>query len=151
MNIAKRTFTNLAAVLLLTVTSVFAASGNAYYRWVDENGTTVNSDYPPPHGIDYETISTGSTLHRPSPTKTAPLPEPGNPVEPTGQQTATEQPQTAARNPDACKAARQNLDTLTTKARVRVRDSEGRFRFLTEDEKAAQRELAEAAITRECE
>ena len=151
MNPVKRTRGFRAAVLLLATMGLPAAAGDTYYRWVDENGTPVNSDHPPPPGVKYETISTDTGLHRPKPASEPPSPELATPQESTDQKSAQAETQAPAKDPEACEAARQNLDTLSTHARIRIRNSEGEFRFLTEEEKATQRQLAEDAIARECE
>lgn len=152
MVLAKRTCISAAAAFLLVTIGLPATAGDTYYRWVDENGTPANSDHPPPPGIDYETITTGTGLHRPSPAKEAPLAQqPEKAGETSAEKVAPAQAQDAPKNPEACEAARRNLDTLTTHARIRMRDSDGGFRFINEEEKATQRELAEASIDRECE
>jgi hypothetical protein len=151
MNTVKRSSVFSAAVLLLSTLGPPTLAGNTYYRWVDENGTPVNSDRPPPQGIEYEAISTDSGLHRVNLAEEPPPPETASPKQPTDEKSAKAEPEAAAKDPEACQAARRNLDTLNTHARIRMRDSEGGFRFLTEEEKETQREMAKEAIARECE
>lgn len=132
-------------------TSVLA--GEQYFRWVDEQGTEVNSDKPPPAGVDYEVIKVKQSMTLPvADEETAAAPE-DNPV-PAPQQAATPPSVpnlVAVRNPEACAAARKNLETLNTFARIRVPDGNGSFRFIDEDEKAQRRAEAETAIAANCE
>lgn len=141
-----------AAALLLVTIGLPAQAEDTYYRWINEEGISVNSDRPPPPGIEYEEITTGTGLLQPKAVQEAPPPpEPTNAENAPREKAVPAQTKAAPKDPEACNAARQNLDTLTTQARIRMRDSEGTFRFLTAEEKTSQRELAEAAIARECE
>ncbi len=56
--------TLLAACLATGMNILNAAAGEVYYRWVDERGNPTHSDRPPPKGIDYEVITTGSNFKR---------------------------------------------------------------------------------------
>jgi hypothetical protein len=153
LNRKKRACSAVVALVLLSLSGISAVAGGTYYRWIDASGTPVNSDRPPPAGIEYETIAT-STNER--------MEEiPGEEVEPLGAKPAqdTGSGQEAAgvprmeivKNPEACAAARQNLETLNTHARIRIPDGEGSYRFLNEDEKAAERAKAETAIKQNCD
>ncbi len=64
MKRAIRTCVLIAAAVLLIISSFSANAGRNYYRWMDERGNPVHSDRPPPKGIDYEVVSTGSSLIR---------------------------------------------------------------------------------------
>ena len=66
-------------------------------------------------------------------------------------ETPTAQTPVTTKNPEACKQARLNLETLTTSARIRVADGNGNYRYLNEDEKETQRNNAEAVIARDCD
>jgi hypothetical protein len=140
------------AGVLLAISALSAGAGNTHYRWLDERGNPVHSDRPPPKGIDYEVISSGTGLKRPVEASEGAVPaklEPGvgNEFQP---QNETEQVQVMKKNPEYCQRARENLNTLNTSARIRVRDEQGEFRFLDEEEKEARRQEARDAITRHC-
>ncbi|QIB67690.1 DUF4124 domain-containing protein [Kineobactrum salinum] len=147
--------TGLQVVLLLL--SV-AASGQVtaseiYYRWLDTRGNPVHSDRPPPAGTDYEVISTGSGFKRVVPANEGVVPkevEPrvGNEFEKTETTTVTID---KTKNPALCERARQNLETLDSTARIRVRDDQGDMRFLNEEEIEAERSKALAAVKAYCE
>lgn len=153
MKPTKRTCAAMAALVVLSFTSGWASAGGTYYRWTDENGTPVNSDRPPPTGIEYEMVSTGTnnmvTGGMQEDEGLAPA-KPGSGRSPT-QEAVTEQRIVVAKNPEACEAARKNLDALNTHARIRIPDGQGSFRYLNEEEKAAQRVEAEASISANCE
>jgi len=153
MGSAKRTCIALSATFLLAAASLPSMAGDTYYRWVDENGTPMNSDHPPPPGIKYEKVVVGSGMSRRSAAEGAsPMAaEPDQPAAAPTQQAAATGQHTSNKDPEACATARQNLETLNTRARIRMPDGEGGYHFLTEDEKATQREQAQAVITRACE
>ena len=153
MGPAKRTCIALSATFLLATASLPANASETYYRWVDENGTPMNSDLPPPPGINYEKITVGSGMsRRPAVQGTSPATvESGQPGASLPEQAAETGELTSIKDPEACRTARQNLETLNTRARVRMPDGEGGFYFLAEEEKEAQREQARAVITRACE
>lgn len=143
---------------LLWVSSILALGGlhgnaeEVLYRWVDDRGNPVHSDRPPPEGTDYEVISTQSKFVRPVDARQGAVPkevEPrvGNEFEPVN--TAEQEPK---KNPEFCQRARDNLETLNTRPRLRVRDDEtGEYKFLNEEEKEQRRQQAREAIEFYCE
>ena len=141
-----------AAALFLTVAAP-PASAETYYRWVNERGYPVHSDRPPPAGTEYEVVSTGTNLMRRVEADEGAVPpevEPrvGNDFEP---ENTSEQAQLKKKNPEYCQRARDNLQTLEIATRVRIRDEQGEYRFLTEEEKAAQKKEAQEMISIYCE
>jgi hypothetical protein len=139
--------------MVLLGLSGWSTAGDTYYRWIDASGTEVNSDRPPPAGVEYETIAT-STNNRvdeiPDRENATGVSDPGQSGT-QGNEAAPEQRYATKKDPEACTIARQNLETLKTHARIRMPDGEGSFRYLSEDEKAAERAKAEAAIKQNCE
>ncbi len=131
--------------------SSFSEAAKVYYRWIDDRGDPVHSDRPPPKGIDYEVISTQSSLVRPVDASEGAVPaevEPSvsNEFEP------EERTQPAIKkNPEYCQRARDNLETLDTRARIRVRNEKGEFTYIDEQEKERRREEAREAIDIYCE
>lgn len=127
-----------------------------YYRWSDESGKLVVSDRPPQDPtIEYEVVSPRSNfVRRVSPGQGAvPAdvnPSPGNEFE---QEVANrEQLEVIAKNPESCTRAKDNLETLASAARIRIRDPDnGELRFLSEDEKETQRQKARDTIRVHCE
>jgi len=127
-----------------------ASADGTYYRWLDERGTPVNSDRPPPAGTPYDVISTKSKLKRQVGAGEGAVPatvEPsvGNEFEPV--KTLVEPVQ---KNPEQCKRAQENLETLNTKVRIQIRNDQGELRPLNEEEKEAQRKQAMDTIKVHC-
>ena len=119
---------------------------------MDERGNPVHSDRPPPKGTDYEVVSTGSSLIRQVDAEEGAVPaetEPrvGNEFE----RVDKEQAQVVEKNPEYCRRARENLATLTTTARIRVRNDQGEYRYIDEEEKEIQRQRARDSIAVHCE
>lgn len=142
--------------LIALVTTVIATiSGpsmaeNTYYRWADDRGNPVHSDRPPPKGTDYEVVSTGSSLVRKVAAEEGAVPAdtqstPGNEFE-TTESAKPEQKQ----NIEFCKRAQDNLNTLESTARVRIRDDQGEFRYLTAEEKETEKKKAIDLMTVHC-
>lgn len=144
----------LGLVALLSVLGSLSSAAQAdtvLYRWLDDRGQPVHSDRPPPAGTDYEVISTRSSLVRPVDGGEGAVPpevEPrvGNEFEP-----VSKAPPKSEKNPELCQRARDNLQTLDTRARIRVRNDQGEYHFLDEEEKEQRREEARDAITRFCD
>jgi len=137
---------------IVGISSLKAIAGTNHYRWIDERGEPVHSDRPPPKGVDYEVITTGSGLTRRVEAEEGAVPAEvvprvGNEFE----QVNNEQIQVVKKNPESCKRAQDNLATLTTSARIRVRNDQGEFRYLDEEEKEIQRQKARDTIAIHCE
>jgi hypothetical protein len=141
------------AVLMSAIgfASLQAQSAQVYYRWVDDNGHPVHSDRPPPKGIDYEVISTGSSFKRPVDSEEgavplAVVPKPSNNFE-----VVEKKKKEVKKNPEYCDRAKENLETLETSARVRMRNDQGEVAFIDEDERANQVTQARETIKVHCE
>jgi hypothetical protein len=150
-------FVLLALIVVgMSLPATVVAIEKGYYKWVDSGGRPQHSDRPPPPGIVYDFVSTdtgltrhvtleemkatdGTNVSRPASSRT----KKKKPV-PTGAQLAAE------KNPQLCDHARANLDTLDSKARVRIRDGDGSIRYLTPDEKDVQRQKAQDLIAVHC-
>jgi hypothetical protein len=135
-----------------SILSLSSSAEKNYYRWLDERGRPVHSDRPPPKGIDYEVVSTGSTLTRPVEAEEGAVPAE---IEPTAgnefEQADSEKNQRVKKNPEYCQRAKDNLATLSRAARVRIRNDQGEYHYLDAEEKEAQRQDAEAGISTYCE
>jgi hypothetical protein len=135
----------------LTLSGSYASADQNLYRWKDEAGNQVNSDRPPPVGVEYEVISTSSSMVRKveADEGAVPLkvkPSPSNDFE----QVETTEPK-IEKNAEYCQRARENLQTLDTSARIRLRNDEGEYRYIDEAEKEEQRDQARATIALHCE
>lgn len=149
-------FTTCALVLttaVLVFSATFAnAAGQVVYRWTDERGNQVNSDRPPPQGIEYETISTSSSMVHTVQPESSTEPSTVNPD--TGKDAssvADAKAPASQKNPEFCARAKDNLTQLDTHARIRLRDDKGEVRYLSEEEKLVERQKAAEAIKVFCE
>lgn len=143
--------------LLIAVCTTFMAGAPAsfaeevYYRWINERGFPMLSDRPPPKGIDYEVVSTGSSFKRPVDAEEGAVPKevepsPGNEFE----KVDTEKSK-IEKNPEFCKRAQDNLQTLNTTARIRMKNDAGEMAYIDEEEKERQRKRAKDTIELHCE
>lgn len=156
MNQRMRAGSIATAVVLLTLSGWTGAAGGTYYRWTDATGTEVNSDRPPPAGIEYETVSTNTNLlqqkaAQEEPTTIDVQSEPARSQNSDAAPPATATNAIIKKNPEYCEAAKKNLETLNMHARIRLSDADGNIRYLNEDEKAEQLATAQAIIAQHCE
>lgn len=135
---------------LTMAASNLALSAESHYRWTDAHGNPVHSDRPPPKGVEYEVVSSGSTLVRKVSGDEGAVPAQVQPsLDNEFDQTDTKPP-AIVKNPEFCKRAQENLDTLDSVARIRIRNDNGEYRFLNEEEKESQREEARRQIAIHC-
>jgi hypothetical protein len=137
-----------AAITLGTISTAF---GETFYRWEDDRGRPVHSDRPPPKGVDYEVVSTDTSLIRPVeaeagavPKKVAPTP--GNEFQPV----ETKAPM-MEKNPEYCARAQENLRLIDLSPRIKLRNDQGEVRFLDDEERADARQQAVDGIAAHCE
>ncbi len=55
------------------------------------------------------------------------------------------------KNPEYCQRARDNLNTLSKNGRIRLRNDQGEYRYIDEEEKEMQRQNAADAIDAYCD
>ena len=141
-------FVVLVALTTLSINSVIA--GESHYRWTDEHGNPVHSDRPPPKGVNYEVITSGTSLVRrvdsaegAVPAKTSPSVK--NNFEPVDTAKAP------AKNPEYCERAKENLRVLDSRANIRMRNDDGETYILTEEDKEEKRTEARSVIESQCE
>ena len=142
-----------AVGVLLSGLSGPALAEKGYYRWTDVNGNQHHSDRPPPSGYDYEFVSTESGLRRQviasdaeegtAPPQTWEEPEAPEP-------NVAEQQAAVEKNPAYCDQARANLDTLNSKARIRLRNPDGEITYLSGEQKEVERQKALDMISIHC-
>jgi len=137
----------LSALCVLGAQEVGAAN---LYRWKNSEGSLVISDRPPPQGVEFETITTDSSVVRRVEGESPP-----SPVVPAGKQTeaapaAEPEPVRSVykKNPEYCERARKNLEILE-RPRIRIVEN-GEARFLSEEEREEQRAQAMESIAQNC-
>ncbi len=141
--------------IALCLITLPAAADQGYYKWTDARGNPHASDRPPPAGVEYEFVVTSSGLKRRAPAEKS-SGEDYAPDAPAVPQPLEKQPAVAdtsaaiEKDPALCQQAKSNLQSLEGFIRVRIRDENG-VRWLTEEDKAAQRKRAEDLIAVHCE
>jgi hypothetical protein len=148
----KLAFTTCAFVLaaLLTLSASFASPGDVVYRWKDEAGNPVNSDRPPPKGIQYETISTSSSMVHTVDTTTGAAPVEPKPQDDEAAEQADPTKPKVEKNPEYCQRAKDNLTALDSNVRIQMRNDKGEVHYLTMEERDAQRKQALNTIKVHC-
>lgn len=140
-----------AIIVMLGAISTEALAGNTYYRWTDSDGNPVHSDRPPAAGTNYEVVSTGTSQIRKvssSEGAVAPVSDTSKDDEFDGfEEAKTEAP---PKNEEFCKSAQENLDTLESKARIRLKDDKGEYRYLTTEEIETQKKTARDLLESHC-
>ncbi len=147
----------LGALLMLTWSSAgFCAD---VFKWTDENGVVQYSDKAPQ---DKNTRATklsirNSTSHGGSSSLGYDaLKQKLNKLETAQKQSAEEEAATQKTKADLaeknknCESAKKMLNTLQEKARVRIKDQNGEYRMLTEEEKAAEETKIKEKIREFC-
>lgn len=139
-------------MVLLTLSGISAGAGGTYYRWTDASGTLVNSDRPPPAGVEYEVISTTTNRMYVEVAEDA-SPEPNGEAAADNKVEAAKPPKQPRykKDPESCANAMKNLEILQSRARIRVADGNGNYRYVGQEEKEAEIAKAEAIIAKNCD
>ncbi len=129
----------ISFVSLLAYSSAFAAAEKVY-KWTDAKGQTHYSQRPP---LNTETeVIKPQTGHSDPVNYTTAAPKP---------EKKEETKQEPAKDKERCEVARKNADTLKTYARIRVKDDNGEYRYITPDEQKQKLGEANKAIEESCE
>lgn len=148
---AGNTFIPVLATMAITLGYISAASGETYYRWTDDRGSPVHSDRPPPKGVAYEVVSTDSRLVRPVEPDKGAVPKKVTPTVSNDFQPMDTRQVLVEKNPEYCQRAKENLNALNTSARIRLRNEEGEYIYIDEEQKAIEKQKALDAIAVNCE
>jgi hypothetical protein len=151
MTKAGKAFAVLLTTAAITLGTISIAFGETFYRWEDDRGHPVHSDRPPPKGVNYEVVSTETSLIRPVEAEKGAVPKkvtptPSNDFEPVETREAM-----IEKNPEYCKRAQENLYMLNKVARIRLRNDQGEYRYIDEEEKEIQRQNAIDTIAMHCD
>lgn len=133
----------LIASLIFSASSISDQKG--VYRWTDDQGNQHYSDKPP-KGTESEFIKTATGRT----TEPAPQDESANPEAEQGQAPPASMEVVPEKDPTVCKQAKGNLQALSGRPRVRIKEANGEYRYLSEEEKETQRELARKNIEVHC-
>ncbi len=151
MKPAKQTCVLAAMAVIFALCSFSVSAGKNHYRWFDDRGNPVHSDRPPPKGIDYEVISTGSSLSRPVEAEEGAVPAEIKPRVGNEFEQVDKAPPEVEKNPEYCQRARDNLYSLDNAPRIRIRNEQGEYRYLSDEERKVERQRAVNAIETHCE
>jgi hypothetical protein len=148
---AGKTFTVLVATAALTLGYIATASAETFYRWTDDRGNPVHSDRPPPKGIDYEVVSTDTSLIRPVEAESGAVPKkiqptPSNDFEPVETKEVM-----IEKNPEYCARGKENLKVIDETPRIRMRNEQGEMEIISPETRAIQRQQALDTIANHCE
>jgi hypothetical protein len=145
-----RTSVIATATIIMALSSLSTSAGRDHYRWVDDRGNPVHSDRTPPEGVDYDVITTGSSLTRHVDAEEGAVPAKVEPTVGNDFEQIDSKPEEIEKNPEYCKRAQDNLATLNAAPRIRVRNEKGEHRYLNDEEKETERIKAQEAINTHC-
>lgn len=109
------------------------------------------SDRPPPKGIDYEVVSTGSSFKRPVEAEEGAVPREVEPSAGNDFEAVEEEKPKIKKNPEFCARAKDNLQTLNTAPRIKMRNEAGEMVYIGPEEKELQKKRAKDNIKIHCE
>jgi hypothetical protein len=127
-----------SCVLCLAIS--FSAQAGTAYKWVDENGYTQISQFPP-EGVDPDKVTRVNVK--------------GPRVQPQQEEAKEETPPTpdeafAKDVEERCNKAKENLAVLEKSKVVRLQDPDGKIKELSEAETTQQRDLAKKEVDLYC-
>ena len=130
-------------LLLGTVISQSTLAGKVY-TWTDAKGVVHYGEHPP-KDVKASLVKTHTGHSDPTPAQTAAA-QPKAAAEP-----AAANQQASLKDPERCAQAKENLEMLNSVARIKTKNAEGVFVYLTEEDKAKQRETSQQIIDQACE
>ena len=146
--VGKRPLLMGALLLLASIAASYAFAAKTYYKWVDDEGVTHYSERKP-QGTNAQEVNVFTGRSEPTTNNVT-----GKPLE--NDQAATESTDEevdpeALKDPERCKIAQKNLETMQNNNRIRMKDpASGEYRFLSEQEKQQQMADAQKAIEESC-
>lgn len=115
------------------------------YTWTDSKGT-VHYGERPPKDVKATLVKTRTGHSDPTPEQVA-----AAQPKPAAETAATNHQQTSLKDPERCAKAKENLAILNSVARIKTTNADGVAVYLTEDDKAKQREVSQQIIDQACE
>lgn len=138
----------LLALVALTLILPLNASAEQVYRWVDDEGVTHFSAHPP-KGRASESLQT-QTGHSEPVDYSSQYPRPKTQSNPPQSASAVAEQPSPQELDEACRRARQNVQTLQDGGRIAVEAEDGSARYLDEQERAERLEQARQIMDRAC-
>lgn len=139
----KVTATLILSLLGLLASSQALTAPEKVYKWTDEKGQVHYSERPP-FGTQAEAI-------KPETGHSEPVNYGATADDKTKEEKTADTGKKGLKDPERCDAARKNLDTLKTYARIRIKGEDGQLRYLTPDEQQQKTNEAAKAIEESCE
>ncbi len=127
---------------LLAINHALAAPDKVY-KWTDEKGQVHYSERPP--------LGTQTEVVKPQIGRSDPVSYETVTAEKAKEDKKAGTDKNALKDPERCDAARKNLDTHKTYARIKFKGDDGQYRFLTPDEQQQKTNEASKAIEESCE
>ncbi|MBV1959584.1 MAG: DUF4124 domain-containing protein [Pseudomonadales bacterium] len=143
---------------LLILPSVAQSEEQVYYQWLGADGKLNISDHRPEKGIRYQTIKkrVDRNSEYSSSEEADKLQKKVNQAEADEQKAAGAEKERTAKTANEkarksnCKNATEEFRVISESARVREVSADGEYRYLTDEEKAARGERAQANINKYC-
>ncbi len=140
----KFTATLTLGLACFLVASHVSAAKEKFYKWTDAKGQTHYSQHPPGN-TPVEVLKSETGHSDPVNYATAP----GSKDE--KKEVGKEEIKSTPKDKERCELARKNAETLNTYARIRVKQDDGEYRFITPEEHKQKLEEANHAIGESCE
>lgn len=144
------------SITILVITAFFTMAlsqmnmaAQKYYKWVDSKGVT-HYTTTPPAGKKAALVKTYNSRTKAPKPSTKPESTAANKAKEEGEAEAANQKPQYAKNPEYCKAARNNLTTIDSNNRIRLKDNDGNLRYATHEEREKRRQEALKAIKINC-
>ncbi|MFT6309915.1 MAG: hypothetical protein ACJAQS_000275 [Porticoccus sp.] len=144
----------LAASRVLFATILIASStmlsAQTVYSWNDEQGVVTYGHNPPP-GVNASIVSDSSQAYQPEPGEATPY-SISDSIKDKGEQKPEQEKQYSTKEglKMLCQGARKNLATITRSGMIRIKDTDGNFRVLTDEEKQQRKEKNQKIIDENC-
>jgi hypothetical protein len=130
---------SMAVIATIAMTNINSSWADTYYRWVDDNNVTHYTTRPPA-GRETVVVNTKTGGHSALPTE-----KNGTKETSSAQKTQQQQKQSI------CETAKSNLETLKSKAQVRLTDEYGEQRLMSKEDKEKEVARAKEAIKLNCQ
>jgi len=142
---------SLAALSSLVFLLAAPVLADNYYKWIDDNGMTHYGEHPP-KGANIIKKGKTQTGHSQATTYTGAATSPTKTVANSDTSKKNSEADTAAsqKDPERCTSAQSNLEAMRTHSRIKVKDKNGEYRFLTPEEIQDRQGEAQKAADESC-
>lgn len=134
----------LIGLLLMSVSISQTVLAEKVYTWTDSKGV-VHFGERPPKDVKATLVKTRTGHSDPTPAQTA-----AAQAKPAAETAAANQ-QASLKDPERCAQAKENLAILNSVARIKTTNADGVAVYLTEEDKAKQRETTQLVVNQACE